>query len=85
MPRTINSPSLSQKITHKLFSSCVNAWKKHSWTAAEILLWVQYSKRHPKFNAVGDQYFMTAQLTFYKFNLYRLRNDLPIIYLPPAD
>jgi len=84
-PRHINNPTTAQKSTHKYFRKCINGWKIHAWTTAELLTWQQYCVRHPQFNAVGDSYILTIQLMFYRHNLVRLRNDLPLIYLPPAD
>jgi len=85
LPRHVNSPSNSQKITHKIFQTVRNAWLSHSWTVADLLLWRQYAERHPRFNALGDRFLLTEQLIFYRHNFIRVRNNLPVIFTPPAD
>jgi len=84
-PRKIKRTNTSSLTTTKIFLTCVNAWRDHAFTAAELSLWGQYARRHPRKNAVGDSYILTVQLVFYQHNFIRVRNALPIIYTPPAD
>lgn len=85
MPRHVKSRNVAQKNTANIFLTCVNAWRKKTLTDAQIKSWHQYSNRHRCQNRLGDSYILTPQLMFYRHNMIRVRNNLPIIYDPPAD
>ena len=84
-PRKVKRTDTATQETSKIFLTCVNAWRNFDFTPGQIELWNQYARRHPRFNAVGESYTLTAQLVFYRHNFIRVRNSLPIIYDPPAD
>ena len=84
-PRRVKSQNIARQTTIKIFSPVQNAWRDKVWTIAEIENWNAFLQRHPAVNALGDQIIITHQLGFFKFNLIRVHNGLPVNFNPPRE
>lgn len=85
LPRHIKRTKAGNLQTHLFFQEVTNAWRNFTFSTSQILSWNQYCNRHPFQNGIGEAYIPTFQLMFVRHNLIRVRNNLPIIYDPPAD
>lgn len=85
LPRRVKSQNIKLQITRKIFTTVQNAWRNKSWSNAEISNWNAFNARHPALNGFGDRIILTHQLCFIKFNLIRVRNGLPVSFVPPRE
>ena len=84
-PRRVKSQKDTLRATRKYFTTVKNAWCNKVWTIAEIENWNAYNNRHPSVSSMGYNFILTHQLCFIKFNLYRVRNGLPVSFVPPRE
>jgi len=84
-PRRVKSQNITLQTTRKIFSTVQNAWRNKVWSSAEICKWNAFNRRHPVKNGFGDPKTLTLQLSFIKYNLIRVRNNLPVSFIPPRE
>jgi len=83
-PRLVHrQPTAGQKNQRGYFAQCVTAWKPLT-TTEYFWLWHIYAQQHPITNRLGEYKTLTARHMFFKFNLPRLADSLPIITNPFA-
>jgi len=84
-PQRTSKASSAQKLQRSIFSRCINAWTEHNWSLPELQVWYDFAKRHFTQNSAGTIKTSTAQNLFVGYNCVRLRNNLPISFVPPND
>lgn len=81
-PRLLDKPpSYLQKEQRGYFAQCVTAWKPLAYTEY-MWIWHAWSATHPVTNKKGDYKVLPARQMFFKFNMKRLADGLPIITNP---
>lgn len=84
-PRRTSTSSPAQQFQRYIFSRCTAAYVSHNWTSDELKAWEVFSLRHFTKINISIKKNPTVQNLFVGYNCVRVRNGLPIVYVPPND
>ena len=84
-PRKRGKGSIYQVTQNSFFRTVKNAWTNENFQGGkpERDSWYRYARDHPVKNKKGETKILTPQTMFYKFNIVRVIEGQPILYMAP--